>query len=386
MRRVLFVDDEPQVLDGLSKSLRSYRHRWAVEFAGGGEQALELLERHPFEVVISDARMPGIDGEQLLGAVQARWPSTVRIILSGQTEPDCGRRLIHLAHQFIAKPIHSSDLFDTVERACRLGDLLGAPGLKQIIGGLDRLPSFPWLHSRLSQALDQPAVALVVLARIISQDPALGARALQMVNSAFFGLARPVVSIHDAVCFLGKEACRELLRSTNPYLGDGPMLDELNRRATLLARLSSLALSGTALAEGAYAAGLMSQLGALVLASRMGATYEGVWRAHLAGMRLEEAELEQLGSSHCEIGAGLLGLWNVPGPLVDAVALHLREPLHEQNPDITSALTLASALEEEQRLHPSERSRADQLGDRFGLGARLPALRQIAADSAGAAG
>ena len=71
MRRVLFVDDEDNVLQGLRRMLRDMRRDWVMEFAASGEEGLRALEASHFDVVVSDMRMPGMDGAALLGVLGA---------------------------------------------------------------------------------------------------------------------------------------------------------------------------------------------------------------------------------------------------------------------------------------------------------------------------
>ena len=80
---VLFVDDEPFVLQGLQRMLRPMREEWDMHFVGSGDEALRLMEERGCEVVISDMRMPGMNGAQLLTELKDRYPGTVRLILSG---------------------------------------------------------------------------------------------------------------------------------------------------------------------------------------------------------------------------------------------------------------------------------------------------------------
>jgi YesN/AraC family two-component response regulator len=79
MRRILFVDDEPRILDGLKRMLHSMRREWEMVFALSGQQALDLLGSGSFNVIISDMRMPGMDGHQLLEKVRQAHPQVVRI-------------------------------------------------------------------------------------------------------------------------------------------------------------------------------------------------------------------------------------------------------------------------------------------------------------------
>jgi DNA-binding NtrC family response regulator len=82
--RVLLVDDEPAILDGLRRQLGS---SFDVATAVGGPEALKLMERSkPFPVVLSDMRMPGLDGATFLTIVRKRFPDTVRMLLTGQSD------------------------------------------------------------------------------------------------------------------------------------------------------------------------------------------------------------------------------------------------------------------------------------------------------------
>lgn len=98
MMRLLFVDDEPRVLQGLRQSLRGKRQLWEMVFAGGGATALEEIERGRFDAVISDMRMPGIDGAELLRRVTLSQPHAFRVMLSGQMDESAAVRAAATAH------------------------------------------------------------------------------------------------------------------------------------------------------------------------------------------------------------------------------------------------------------------------------------------------
>src|SRR5687768_7525618 len=85
-KRILFVDDEPMVLQGLQRMLRSLRTEWSMQFVGSGYEALQVFAVEPFDVVVTDMRMPGMNGAQLLDAVMKTAPGTVRLILSGHAD------------------------------------------------------------------------------------------------------------------------------------------------------------------------------------------------------------------------------------------------------------------------------------------------------------
>lgn len=102
-RRILFVDDEPMILRGLNAMLRRERRRWDMSFATSGAEALTLIDLGPFDVIVTDMRMPEMDGAELLSAVRDRHPETVRIVLSGFSETQASLRAIPVAHQFVSE-------------------------------------------------------------------------------------------------------------------------------------------------------------------------------------------------------------------------------------------------------------------------------------------
>jgi YesN/AraC family two-component response regulator len=120
MKRVLFVDDEPEVLEGLRNLLHKQRREWDMAFVGGGAAALEEMKTAPFDVVVSDVRMPGIDGVELLRRVKDDYPSTARIVLSGHTDPESMRKLSPIANRFLTKPCDSDTLRSAIQRVCEL--------------------------------------------------------------------------------------------------------------------------------------------------------------------------------------------------------------------------------------------------------------------------
>src|ERR1700690_3452566 len=116
-RRILFVDDEQNVLSGLRNLLRKQRDHWEMLFVTSGAAALAEMEQAPVDVIVSDMRMPGMDGGTLLGHVKERHPSTVRIVLSGYAEREAVSRVMSVAHQFLSKPAEADAVRAVIERA-----------------------------------------------------------------------------------------------------------------------------------------------------------------------------------------------------------------------------------------------------------------------------
>lgn len=313
-RNVLFVDDEPRVLQGLQNLLRKRRHEWNMVFANGGDEALQELEKGPFDVIISDMRMPRMDGAALLAEVQRKYPSTVRIVLSGQTDQDMARRTVTVAHQFLAKPCDGDLLKRVIERTVELQHMLTDPALRAAVGQIGQLPALPHIYAQLSHAIESPSSTTASLARIVEQDPSIAAKLLQLVNSAFFGLGTKTSTIAQAINYLGMEILRSLVLLMHASTGlkvDPEVLKGIQSDAMMTARIAQAIAPKNVDRQEAFTAGLLASIGRVVIAARTAKEPNGA--------------ADMMNFSHAQIGAYLLGLWNLPFPIIEAVAHH-REP------------------------------------------------------------
>src|SRR5450631_1075380 len=143
MIRILFVDDEVNVLRALSRILHTMRNEWSMEFASSGATALNELAKTPADVIVADMRMPGMDGWQLLGEVKKLYPQLVRLVLSGHADPSSIMRTVGVAHQYLAKPCESGTLKAAIAQTYMLRELLSSSRLAQLVGRVDSLPSAP---------------------------------------------------------------------------------------------------------------------------------------------------------------------------------------------------------------------------------------------------
>jgi len=378
--RVLFVDDDQRLLDGLRTLLRKQRTHWTMEFALGGEAALAAIDQAPFDVVVSDMRMPGIDGAELLAQIKHREPRTVRIILSGQTAHADLVRTMAVAHQFLSKPCSADTLRSLLERMRRLRSLLPDPAIRAVIGALDRLPSVPSAHAELEDALARPSVKLAELAAVFARDPASSLKVLQLAHSDYFGQAEPPSSIHGAVGHLGLQTLKELavsahVFSTPPTASiEGFSLTTLQQHAIATADLARR-LADPAGADAAFTAGLLHDVGLLVLALGFPDRFaEAVRTVQSTGEPQDRVEQQMFGFSHAEIGGYLLGIWGLPMTIVDAVAHHHAPARLAEGALATLAVVhVATALVD---------GRPDRIDTGFleaaGLAERLPRWREIA--------
>ncbi|WP_135076640.1 response regulator [Terasakiella sp. SH-1] len=115
--RVLFVDDEVNVLNALARTLRHKRGDWEMDFANSGYQAIDLFEQHPYDVIVSDMMMPQMSGEKLLDHIWRHFPDTARVVLSGHCNQATAFRLVGSEHLYLSKPCSYELLTSTIENA-----------------------------------------------------------------------------------------------------------------------------------------------------------------------------------------------------------------------------------------------------------------------------
>jgi len=394
MKRILFVDDEARILDGIRRMLYSNNKRWEMEFVTSGEAALEACERGPFDMVISDMRMPGMDGATLLGHIQDRFPSTARVILSGYSEIALVTRVVKVAHRFITNPCSASELQTTIERVCLLQDLLSGAEMRGLIGSIGELPSLSNIYASLTQAVKDPETPVKQIAGIIEQDMAISAKVLQLANSAFFGLARSVTNVSTAVSFLGIDTIKNLVLITETFKAFVPdkriPLKEYESLQTSAHRTACIAVKlpveSSTPRDIVVLAALLHDIGRLVLASKMPEQFCSTLElARKRGCEPFEAEEELLGTSHAEIGAYLLGLWGLPHLAIEAIAHHHRPTRIPHSAfDCSVALYVAELLAHQptaeigdmsaSQLRESERACLDELG----VLARFPEFHELA--------
>jgi DNA-binding NarL/FixJ family response regulator len=126
MYRVMFVDDEPRVLEALRRSLHWQTRVWDMQFMASALAALAQLRSCPVDVIVADFRMPGTNGGQLLRAVAQRWPATGRLLLSGHTDEDDLNEAVSVADRCLDKPCSRSTLVAAIEQSLWRGALDGA--------------------------------------------------------------------------------------------------------------------------------------------------------------------------------------------------------------------------------------------------------------------
>jgi HD-like signal output (HDOD) protein len=349
---ILFVDDEPRILGGLRRMLRTHRDRWDMSFAEGAEAALAALRDRPCDVIVSDYRMPGMNGAQLLERVRIEYPATARVILSGQTNEDNLLSIMVLAHEFLTKPSSPEQLVATVER---LIDVRAGTGARPDRPDVQSLPSPPHTLVELIEALESDDVSARSVGAVIERDPAATAKVLQLVNSSAYTVGRKISDVGQAVALLGLHTVRglvlmhDLIRTFDAGgVLPAEWLDGLTLHSVETSRLCRMFAEGTDWESNAFTAGLLHEVGQLVLASTRPQEFTQAlasWRdtgtdpADTAFLCVTESAI--IGFSHIDAGADLLRFWGLPDPVIHAVAGHTSTIQPAAVIDAPSAVALA---------------------------------------------
>jgi HD-like signal output (HDOD) protein len=326
MIRVLFVDDETRILEGMRRSMYCMRSEWEMRFADSGIHALESLEVEPADVVVSDMRMPDMDGVQLLAEVKRLYPQSTRLILSGEADQERIIRATGPAQQYLSKPCDASTLKSAIARTKKLKGMLTNERLAEIVGSVDTLPSPPKAYQELLANLRSDDASIDEIARIIRRDLAMTAKIVNIANSGFFGLRTQVQTVERALAFIGVDTItalvlgQELFATESPITFPGFDLERLAHHsfdtaacARAIARHERLPGK---LAEAAFLAGVLHDLGKLVLVTRRPPASPSLREQWLADTRI------LIDTQHAEVGAYLLGLWSFPDAIVEAIAWH----------------------------------------------------------------
>lgn len=338
-RKLLFVDDEPRILQGLRRVLRGMRAEWDMTFVEGGQQALDALQSHPYDVVVSDMRMPGIDGIQLLTEIMHQHPHTVRIALSGHAEEESVLRTIGPVHEYLSKPYNATLLRETITRMCALQEVLEAEPLKQLMTSLTSLPSLPEYYGQTLKEVRDPSHTLSILIDLVRADEALSRQVLLLAHVTAVNPSQPPADIKRACQRLGLNLLAKFTLAYQVFqqfgssrtMGISPeAVWEQSLRVGLLAREICLAeRCGPIVVDDTLVGGLLHDLGKLVLSRNLEGDYQRLLAAPDTDPSRLEAERRTMGATHAEVGAYLLGDWGIPAVIVEAAAFHHQPGKHQ---------------------------------------------------------
>lgn len=389
-RRVLFVADDPNLQRVLRLMAEPLQEEWTAYFSHSGPDAYSRLDEAAFDTIVADTRLAATDCGDLLMEVRRRYPQTVRIILAGTGEQDNLVRLVSLAHRVLPKPCDPLELESAIQRAHSLRELLASPSLAAVMGRIGSIPILSTLYTKIAEELTFPDYSLATIGELVSQDPGIAAKMLQMANSALVGLRKPATTPAQAVRILGADLTRTLVLAADLFSRYNPnslrpfsieaLWEHSQAVGQLAGEIATAERAGERVIRESALAGLFHDIGRLMLASQL----PGPYREALALMRTDcltaaAAEVRVFGASHAEVGGYLLGLWGMADPLVEAVAWH-HNPLG--CPGVTfTALTAVHAADAIERMEEGVEPNMEYLKrlgleDRWEVWTQLPKQRE----------
>lgn len=354
--KVIFVDDDTNLINSFRRMAFALPG-FEASFATDGEQALEIMAAQEFDAIVSDMRMPGMDGATLLARVRRSHPDMVRFVLSGHSGHDLILRSLPHAHQFLSKPCSIDKIMAELHRVHVHRQAFQNLRIRALVCGLGMPPVTPKGHAGLRRALEAQECSLAHVETHILKDAGLSAGILKLVNSSFFGMPPKCTTPHGAIYCLGIDLLRNIVLDSNTFEDcvtephDHFSLGLLGHHCLNTAMLCREICSDSAPEidpETTYTAGLLHDIGKLVLASEAQDEYARVLHlVRTTEMTICQAEEDVFGVTHAEVGAYLLRLWGFQETIIAAIAGHHRMVQSQEHIPLAQALHVANVLEHE---------------------------------------
>jgi HD-like signal output (HDOD) protein len=330
-RRILFADSPTRELHDLRAALASRNTEWTIEYAMGGEAALAFLARQSCDAVVTDLFLEDMPGLDFLARVLSQYPQTHRLVLTDLGDPASLFRCVGGVHQFLSKPCEADRLELVLDRTFSFQLWLPNQTVRTLMGRLPNLPSLPQNYTAIIKELRHESPSIERVAAAVAQDPPSSAKLLQLANSAAYGPpldeADPVRAVRD----LGLTNTQGALLLSHTYsdfheaTASGFSPEALHQHALRTSRMARCIAEAEHVnhqgIQQSATAGLLHDLGKIALAVNLPEQYRDC-RKLCIDQPEWEAEQTVFGANHAEVAGCLLALWNLPVPVVEAVALH----------------------------------------------------------------
>jgi HD-like signal output (HDOD) protein len=332
MKSILFVDDEIQIL----KALKRLFHNSAYEvlFAESGVEALELFETRTIDLVVTDIRMPEMDGFELLRRIKIKSPLTLRVTLSGYTDSKNILKALedNLAKLYVFKPWDNQELITTIDRLFEVQALLNNTNLLNLINNITDLPTVPSLYHDICGLIEADA-SIDHIAKKIEQDQSIASKILRVANSAFYGAKTG--NITQAIMYIGLTNVKNIVLSNSVFNEFGVhknlhfnLWEHVNITNKLMNAIYPRLL-GKKVPNVFASAGLLHDVGRVIVLNNYIDIQDEMIRSASEDPSkfITELETEFIGTNHQLIGGYLLNWWEIPHPIVEAAMFH-HDPLN----------------------------------------------------------
>lgn len=324
IKTVMFVDDEKFILRSLRRLFKNENYNSI--FMNSGKEALEYLEENSIDLIVSDIRMPNMDGYELLSKVKEKYPKVLRVALSGFTESRTIYKLIerNIAKIYLFKPWDNNELKKNIHRILEFEDTLTDNKILELINNLDSIPSLPKLYQDLTAMLDKDA-SIEDVGKMIEKDQAISSKVLRLANSAFYG--RKTGDISQAIMSIGLNNLKNLVLASTffkPSEDEIAELDKLWEHSVNTNKLTLMIydqLLGKKIPALYGSAGLLHDIGSVIFYMFFKEKYTQLNKASDESFLLDE-ERQEFGITHQDIGAYLLNWWELPYAYSEAAMYH----------------------------------------------------------------
>lgn len=348
-KKILFVDDEAQILKALKRMIRGTDYD--AVFFDNGVEALAYLETESVDLMITDVRMPKMDGIELLKIVKSKYPKTLRFALSGYTE---NKKIINaiddnLTQVYMAKPWENKTLLQAISNVFELSDKLRSSSVYDIIAGMKSLPTLPKLYNDITTMLSNDE-SIDKIVKKIEEDPVVSLNILKVSNSAFYG--SKTSSIHQATMVLGLVNVKSIIVGSKIFSGDNNLSKSLNlwEHASLTNTIANYIyekIYSKKMPNESSTAGLFHSIGIILFITQKEKEYKQILdkKKSIPEIDIWELEREYLDTTHGELGSYLLNWWEFPYSLLE-VSMYYRNPSNDNtyNTDVINIVHIASSI------------------------------------------
>lgn len=347
-KSILFVDDEKQILRALKRLF--IRSNYETYYAESGEMALQILEDHAIDLLITDIRMPIMDGYELLKKVKEKYPLTLRVALSGYTDNIKIYKALedNIVKLYLFKPWNNDELKTVIDKIFEQESILKDKNLLRLINNINDLPTVPNLYQEIAVLIESGADIDEISSKI-EKDPAISSRILRVANSAFYGTKTG--SIKQAIIYIGLTSVKNIVLTNSVFKEVKTGQEEkemLWKHASLTNAYANIIYSefiNKKMPSTFASAGLLHDIGKVVIYEHFRKEKEAAREMVVKADDVDtwEAEKQILGVSHQEIGGYLLNWWELPFPIVEATLFH-HNPMGENiiNKELVSVIHLAN--------------------------------------------